>query len=207
MSPEQARGKTVDKRADIWSFGVVLFEMLTGVRPFEGEDVSLTLASVMKSDLNVTTLPPDVPATVRTVLRRCLVKDPKERLRDIGDVRLAMKGVFETTVSPPSEPTAAPTLQVWQRPIPLVLAGLALLVIGGLAVWSLTGPTPSPPRVERFTVSPPAPMSLFLAVNSHDIAISPDGTRVVYTATGGNPTQLFVRAGCWTHGHAPSRTK
>ena len=75
MSPEQARGKTVDKRADIWAFGCVLFEMLTGKKAFEGEDVSLTLASVMKSDINVKTLPHDVPATVRTVLRRCLEKD------------------------------------------------------------------------------------------------------------------------------------
>ncbi len=77
MSPEQARGKPVDKRADIWSFGVVLYEMLTGQRAFQGEDVSLTLASVMKSDIKVTTLPPDLPANLRTVLRRCLdVKRP-----------------------------------------------------------------------------------------------------------------------------------
>ena len=94
MSPEQARGKPVDKRADIWSFGVVLYEMLTGQRAFQGEDVSLTLASVMKSDVNVTTLPPDLPANVRTVLRRCLEKDASQRIRDIGDVRLAMAGAF-----------------------------------------------------------------------------------------------------------------
>ena len=99
MSPEQARGRPVDKRADIWSFGVVLFEMLTGQRAFQGEDVSLTLASVMKSDLNVKTLPPDLPANVRTVLRRCLEKDANQRIRDIGDVRLAMAGAFETGVN------------------------------------------------------------------------------------------------------------
>ena len=89
MSPEQARGKTVDRRADIWSFGVVFYEMLTGVRPFGGEDISLTLASVMKSDVDVETLPPDLPETLRTVLRRCLEKDPLQRIRDVGDVRLA----------------------------------------------------------------------------------------------------------------------
>ena len=99
MSPEQVRGKPVDRRADIWAFGVVLFEMLTGKKAFEGEDVSLTLASVMKSDVNVTTLPQDLPANVRTVLRRCLEKDPSQRVRDIGDVRLAMEGVFESTGS------------------------------------------------------------------------------------------------------------
>ena len=108
MSPEQARGKVVDKRTDIWAFGCVLYEMLTGARPFQGEDVSLTLAAVMKSDVDVKTLPPDVPATLRTVLRRCLEKDARERLRDIGDVRLAMKGAFETGVAAVSEPTVSP---------------------------------------------------------------------------------------------------
>ena len=92
MSPEQARGKTVNERADIWSFGVVLYEMLTGSRPFQGEDVSLTLASVMKSDVNVRLLPTDLPETLRTVVRQCLQKDPKRRIRDIGDVQLQWKG-------------------------------------------------------------------------------------------------------------------
>ena len=86
MSPEQARGKPVDRRADIWSFGVVLYEILTGARPFQGEDVSLTLASVMKSDVDVKPLPSDLPETLRTVLRRCLEKDPLQRIRDVGDL-------------------------------------------------------------------------------------------------------------------------
>ena len=132
MSPEQARGKPVDKRADVWAFGCVLYEMLTGQRAFQGEDVSLTLASVMKSDLNVKTLPHDVPATVRTVLRRCLEKDPTQRVRDIGDVRLAMTGAFETAVSAPGEPVAVPHLRVWQRPVPIVL----LLLVSTAAVGS-----------------------------------------------------------------------
>ena len=116
MSPEQARGKAVDKRADIWAFGVVLYEMLTGARPFQGDDVSLTLASVMKSDVDVKTLPRDVPPTVRTVLGRCFEKNPSQRIRDIGDVRLAMTGAFETTVIVPTEPSDASTLRRWQRP-------------------------------------------------------------------------------------------
>ena len=110
MSPEQARGDVVDKRADIWAFGFVLYEMLNGHRAFQGEDVSLRLVSVMKSNLNVKTLPPDVPTTVRTVLRRCLEKDPRERVRDIGDVRLAMKGAFDTTANSAPEPSVAPSL-------------------------------------------------------------------------------------------------
>ena len=183
MSPEQARGKTVDKRADIWAFGAVLFEMLTGKKAFEGEDVSLTLASVMKSDLNVKRLPPDVPATVRTVLRQCLVKDPKERLRDIGDVRLAMRGVFETTVS--VSPAGGPQPAGWRQALPLALGTLVVgSLITGLAVWSLTRPMQVAGRVERFDISPMPPTTLGLANGDHDLAITPDGTRVVYTATG-----------------------
>ena len=99
MAPEQARGKSVDKRADIWAFGCVLYEMLTGSRPFDGEDVSLTLAAIMKSEPDFKALPADVPAPVRVCLGRCLQKDPKQRLRDIGDVRLALEGAFETPAS------------------------------------------------------------------------------------------------------------
>ena len=137
MSPEQARGKPVDKRADIWAYGVVLYEMLSGARPFQGEDVSMTLASVMKSDVSVATLPPDIPPAVRTVLRRCLEKDPKQRLRDIGDVRLAMEGAFETPVSAPSAATVAPRLRLWQRPVP---AALTATVIAGLTGVHHDGP-------------------------------------------------------------------
>ena len=87
MSPEQARGKNADKRADIWAFGVVLFEMLTGRRPFEGDDISLTLAEVLKTDPDWRALPPATPAGLRRLLTRCLKKDPKARLRDIGEAR------------------------------------------------------------------------------------------------------------------------
>ncbi len=153
MSPEQARGKPVDKRTDIWAFGVVLYEMLSGARPFQGEDVSLTLASVMKSDVNVKTLPGDVPPAVRTVLDRCLAKDPQRRIRDIGDVSLAMEGAFETAVSAPSEQSGAPTLGVWQRPMPLAAGILALLIVTGFTVRSLTRPGPRP--LAQFVVLTP----------------------------------------------------
>ena len=106
MSPEQARGKRVDRRADIWAFGVVVYEMLTGRRAFEAEDISLTLAEVMKSEPDWEALPGDLSPALRTYLTRCLEKDPKERVRDIGDVRLAMDGVFETAGGAPAEPVA-----------------------------------------------------------------------------------------------------
>ena len=93
MSPEQAKGKKVDKRADIWAFGVVLYEMLTGKRAFAGEDVSDTLAYVLTKEPDWTALPGKTPTFVRQVLRLCLTKDAKQRARDIGDVRLAMNEV------------------------------------------------------------------------------------------------------------------
>ena len=187
MSPEQARGKTVDRRADIWSFGVVLYEMLTGVRPFRGEDVSLTLASVMKSDVDVKTLSPELPETLRTVLRRCLEKDPLQRIRDMGDVRLAMEGAFETTVSATSDPATAPTLRVWQRPVPLVLSGLALMLLAGLSVWGAVRPTPG--LVARFDYDLPDGQAFSNAGRSL-MAISPGGRSFVYNTTDG----LYLRA-------------
>ena len=114
MSPEQARGKPIDRRADIWAFGVVLYEMLTGTRPFQGEDVSLTLASVMKSDVNVAVLPADLPETLRMVIRQCLQKDPKRRIRDIGDVQLAMEGAFEGVSAVSQGPNPVVQLHRWR---------------------------------------------------------------------------------------------
>ena len=111
MSPEQAKGKAVDKRADIWAFGVVLFEMLTGSRPFPGEDVSDVLASVLAREPQLAAIPDAVPSTVRLVLKACLQKDPKKRIHDMGDVRLAMTGVFETV--PEADAPAAIPRRSW----------------------------------------------------------------------------------------------
>ena len=181
MSPEQARGKTVDKRADIWSFGCVLYEMLTGQLAFQGEDVSLTLASVMKSDLNVKALPHDLPATVRTVLRRCLEKDASQRIRDIGDVRLAMEGAFETTGGAPAEQVAVLQPQVWQRPIPVAIVALAIATVAGLVVWTVTRPDVIPADLMRFTLVSPDAASLSVSRSpATDLVISRDGTHVVY---------------------------
>ena len=177
MAPEQAKGKVVDKRADVWAFGAVLYEMLTGAKPFVGDDVSTTLARVIEREPDWDALPTMLSPVLATYLRRCLAKEPKQRIHDIADVRLAMEGAFETTVSTPSEPFVAPTLPVWQRPVSVLGAPLIAVLLTGLAVWSLT--RPAPPRVVRF----PIPLAADQAFGNHTriaVAISPDGSQVVY---------------------------
>ena len=101
MSPEQARGKPVDKRADIWAFGAVLYEMLSGRKAFEGETVSDTLAAVLRADIDWAALPRETPSSVRRVLRRCLDRDPKTRFRDVADARIEMDATLVRTAMSP----------------------------------------------------------------------------------------------------------
>ena len=188
MSPEQAKGKTVDKRADIWAYGAVLFEMLTGKKLFDAGDVSEMLASVLIKDPDISSIGSHVPAHIRSVLRRCLVKDPKDRLRDIGDVRLAMTGAFETTVSAAAGPTAGPRLQVWQRPWPVLATVVTAVILSALTVWSLT--RPGVPPVTRFSI--PVDRSLGASLNS-PVALSPDGRTLVYQAQQDGVVRLYQR--------------
>ena len=189
MAPEQASGKTVDKRADVWAFGVVLYEMLTGTRPFVGDDVSKTLAHVIAIDPDWSALPKNVPPVFGTFLRGCLEKNPKKRIRDIGDVSLAMEGAFETTVSAPSDPGVVPTLQVWQRPLAALGIVVVAVLLASLAVWSLTRPGPLPAApVVRFSV-PLGAEQAFTRTGRHLVALSPDGTQLVYQAD----QQLYLR--------------
>jgi hypothetical protein len=148
MAPEQARGRAVDKRADIWAFGCVLFEMLTGARAFEGEDVSDTLAVVMRGEPAWDALPAGLPPALVTFLRRCLQKNPAERVRDIGDVRLALGGAFDTVVkhvsSEAPHPAGLPARPLWSVWI-YELAGrtaIRRLTFGGknrAPIWSPDG--------------------------------------------------------------------
>ena len=191
MSPEQAKGKVVDKRADVWAFGAVLYEMLAGQKPFTGTDVSDTLAAVLRIDVDFDALPGATPPRVRQVLKACLQKEPKDRVRDIGDVSLAMDGTFDTPG--PQTKVMPPQLQVWQRPVTLVVAGLVLFAIGGFSVWTLVQPEEVQQQLEQFVIHPPAPHTLGISGGRRDIAISPDGTHVVYSTTGGRFFQLFAR--------------
>ena len=186
MAPEQAKGKVVDKRADVWAFGAVLYEMLTGQRPFTGKDVSDTLAAVLRIDADFDALPDTTPPRVRQVLRACLQKEPKDRVRDIGDVSLAMDGAFDVLAPETSSSGTLSQLQVWQRPVPLVFAGLALLLLGGLIVWSTDRPTPGP--VAKFDYDLPDGQSFFNTGRSF-IAISPGGRAFAYNTAGG----LYLR--------------
>ncbi len=197
MSPEQARGKSVDKRADIWAFGCVLYEMLTGRRAFQGEDVSLTLAKVLEKEPTWDVLPSTAPARVANLLRRCLEKDPRERVQAVGDVRLAMQGAFETATDGPEpieQPARSPAM--WQRPAPMLTAAV-LLVTASLLAGRALAPEPLPTSaVVRLSVVLPdgvrytAPGSF-----ARGLAVSSDGTQIVFTGRAGSgPRQLLRRA-------------
>ena len=137
MSPEQARGKPVDKRADIWAFGCVLYETLSGFKPFPGDDVSQTLARVIDRDPNWYELPATLSPVLATYLRRCLTKDPRQRVRDIGDVRLALEGAFQADGPSGPDETRATPARAWVQPQWVVLGLVAALLVGLGAGWGL----------------------------------------------------------------------
>jgi serine/threonine-protein kinase len=187
MSPEQARGRSVNKRTDVWAFGCVLFEMLSGAKAFHGEDVVETLASIIHKEPPWERLPSTTPATVQTVLQSCLQKDPKERIRDIGDMQLALKGAFAAQAL--AGPAATVRRPVWERAAPIVATAALVGVIAAAAVWRLKPvPAPSLPVV-RFTV--PLDEGQRISGSYRSLALSPDGTRLAYVT---NNNQLFVRA-------------
>ena len=199
ISPEQAKGKTADRRSDVWAFGAVLYEMLAGRRAFRGEAVSETLASVFRDDPDWAALPRDLPAGVGQAVRVCLRKDPKQRVRDIGAIRLAMDGVFETAGGVPTELVADASRRVWQRPFPALVGALAIAGVASLAVWGVMRPDAPTPRVPvRFTIHEAATEPLQIAYRHIDVAIAPDGHRVAYLTGVGSDLfgtkQLLLRS-------------
>ena len=184
MSPEQAKGRQVDKRADIWAFGVVLYEILTGRQAFTGDDVSDVLVSIFRDDPDWSLLPEDTPARIHQTLRVCLQKDAKQRVRDVSAIRLAMAGVFETAGIDRHERTETPVAQatLWQRPVALALGALLIAVLSSLAGWSLT--RAAPPTIVRMPILLGA-SEQFTSLSRRAVSISPDGRFVVYTANRG----------------------
>jgi Tol biopolymer transport system component len=150
MAPEQAKGKPVDKRADIWAFGAVLYEMLTGKRAFEGDDVSTTLAAVIMRDPDWSALPAGTPRSLTTLIRRCLDRDPKLRLRDIGEARIALDtsdGASVEAERPAASVRSPARVLIW------IGATLAVAAATGLIAWRLAAPADPPLR--RFTIPTP----------------------------------------------------
>ena len=181
MSPEQARGRPADKRSDVWAFGCVLYEMLTGKRPFAGDEISDTLAAVLKSDPDWSALPRDLPASVRSLLEGCLEKDSRERISDISTARFVLK-------RQPAADAPAPALPVRSRWTPALVALTAATAgaVAGIALWPRPAPATQP--VTRFGVSVPEGRPLTLS--RRVVAVSPDGTHIVFVADG----RLYMRA-------------
>ncbi|MDP3717468.1 MAG: protein kinase [Acidobacteriota bacterium] len=176
MSPEQARGAIVDKRADIWAFGVVLYEMLTGQRLFDGETVSDTLASVLKTDVDWSRLPNETPASVRRLLRHCLARDRKQRLQDIGDARLELSegGAHDVVALSPSAPVRTP----WLRLVATFVAGAAVTFAGGAAWMTSSAPTAAQDsdRAYTFLITPADGVAL---EDPPNFAVSPNGRSIL----------------------------
>ena len=197
MSPEQAKGKAVDKRADVFAFGSVLYELLTGKRAFEGETITETIAAVLKSEPDWKRLPADTPWRIKELLEDSLQKEVRDRPHDISYARIQVKKALKEPVTalPMSEGATAPPA-LWKRGSAWSLTGLAILM-AGLILWNLptTDPTTStstPPVVRSLEALPD---DLRLAdLNRGVVALSPDGTHLAYAATRAGTTMLFLRA-------------
>jgi serine/threonine protein kinase/Tol biopolymer transport system component len=191
MSPEQAKGRAVDKRTDVWAFGAVLYEMLTGKRAFEGEDVSETLARILMKEPDWAALPATVPPAVVTATRRCLQKDRKLRARDIGDVSLALEGAFESA-APQATGHRPQPISAATRAVPWAIASVAVIVAGVmLTLWAPWRSTTAP-ALRRLLASIGADASMPTDVGASAI-LSPDGTTLAFIAQEANQTRLFVR--------------
>ena len=194
MSPEQARGKTVDKRTDIWAFGCVLYELLTARQAFPGETASDTIASVLEREPDWRALPAATPAKIRDLLRRCLQKDSQHRLRDIGDARIEIE---EALAAPAAKERSAPGNGIGARWKGALLWGAPLLLLTAVvsvAIWNWKSPSPkvSGPAPHIAIALPPgqplAGLEMGIAV-----ALSPDGSHLVYAARQGSIQQLYLR--------------
>jgi eukaryotic-like serine/threonine-protein kinase len=188
MSPEQAKGKAVDRRADIWAFGVVLYEMLTGKQLYTGETPTEILAHVITQEPNCSALPSRTPQQIRELVQRCLTSDPRRRLQAIGEARITIERVLSGSAGAEALPATA---SGWQRALPWVLVGV---LAAALAVSLLVRPTSqriSIPVAHAVVTVPPGELSV--RGPGPWLALSPDGTHLVYEGFRGGSTLLFLR--------------
>jgi eukaryotic-like serine/threonine-protein kinase len=187
MSPEQAKGREADKRSDVWAFGCVLYEMLSGRRAFDGEDMTDVLGAVVRLEPEWQALPADMPAAIRTLLQQCLVKDRRKRVADLAAARFVLDDqlLAATSIVPPA---AAPRRSRWLRVAALSIAALAIAAVA--AMLARYTQRPAPAHVVRSILATSGSTELALSGLWRDLAITPDGLRVVYL---GN-SQLLVRA-------------
>ena len=190
MSPEQAKGRPADKRSDIWAFGCVLYEMLTGKGPFAGDDVSDTLANVLKREPDWSALPASVPASIRALLRRCVEKDRRKRVADVSTALFAIDEQASLSGSVAASAARLPRRSLWRRIAVLTAGALVGAAVATTLTWVATRPVP--PRVSRLPLASSGATALNINGTERDLAITPDGTHVVYVGNSG--TQLFVRA-------------
>ena len=192
MSPEQAKGRAADKRSDVWAFGCVLYEMLTGRRCFVGEDIADTLAFVLTKEPDWGLLPPTTPPSIGMLLRRCLVKDQRTRVGDMSTASFAIDEAREVgAVASRSFPLIRErSIAFWQRlaiySAPALIAGVAM---AGGGVWLAM--RSAPPGVSRLTIATTPATAVTINGNDRDLTITPDGSTVVYV--GNNGTELFIR--------------
>ena len=190
MSPEQARGKPVDRRADIWAFGCVLYEMLTGQRLFSGETATDVIGAVVHKEPDLDELSPKVPLRIRRLLDRCLEKDPSRRLQSIGEARIALQDWLEDPES--QESIDAPTERsMWRRWLPWATAAAGLVIGGVVAAGFLGGGESVAEPVRRFEVQI-ADSVLDWSLGS-GVVLSPASKHLAYVEGGGNSTTLFLR--------------
>ena len=191
MSPEQARGKTVDKRTDIWAFGCVVYEMLTGRIPFAGETVSDTIAVILEREPDWSRLPASTPANILRLLRRCLQKDAKRRLHDIGDARIELDDSPGDAAH--TAPVARPAL--WRRLWPWVGGAVAGSLITGLVMYELLRSPAVRPTVRALIAAPQDSQFISVGTQAGPAVLSPDGRRLAFVASSsdGRP-HLWIRS-------------
>jgi Tol biopolymer transport system component/tRNA A-37 threonylcarbamoyl transferase component Bud32 len=202
MSPEQARGYEVDRRSDIWAFGVILYEMMTGHRLFEGETATDTLAAILHKEPDWDAVPEEAPGLLVQICQRCLVKDPQHRLRDIGEARVALEGSGTSVLGLSTDALkdiAIPEYQARGGKLPWIMAAalaVGLGAVGFLGFSGAIGPDPDPVHVVRSTINLPGALSLDLnPASPGPVKVSPDGRYLAFTATdSGGVTMLYVRA-------------